>query len=82
MQVEATKIVLKAPGNICLKLYYYVPLSTFAFKFSLRRYNEEADLYKRLPQRGGQDSGGGAGMVGWCRLTLSYLRRQQLELSD
>jgi hypothetical protein len=32
------KPVMKAPGSVLLKLIYYQPLSTFVFKFNLRRY--------------------------------------------
>ena len=34
------KPVLKVPGSMLLKLIYDEPLSTFAFKFNLRRYTE------------------------------------------
>ena len=30
--------MLKAPGSMLLKVIYYQPLSTFAFKFNLRLY--------------------------------------------
>ena len=33
---------LKAPGTNLLTLHYDEPLSTFAFKFNLRRYNMAA----------------------------------------
>ena len=36
------KLVLKAPGNNCLKLKYDKLLSSFAFKFNLRRYTKYA----------------------------------------
>ena len=40
MQVDPIRPKLKAPGTKPLKLQYDEPLSTFAFKFKLRRYNE------------------------------------------
>ena len=40
MQVDPIKPTLKAPGTERLKLEYDIPLSSFAFKFNLRRYNE------------------------------------------
>jgi hypothetical protein len=36
---------LKSPGTKSLKLYYHILLSTSAFKFNLRRYNEELHTY-------------------------------------
>ena len=41
MQVDPVKPILKAPGYMLLKLIYDRPLSTFAFKFNLRRYIKE-----------------------------------------
>ena len=41
MQVEPLKPTSKAPGSTHLKLKCDEPLSTFAFKFNLRRYNKE-----------------------------------------
>ena len=38
MQVHPIKSMLKAPGTMLLKLKYDEPLSTFAFKFNVRRY--------------------------------------------
>ena len=38
VQVDPMKHVLKAPGNVLLKLSYDGPLSNFAFNFNLRRY--------------------------------------------
>ena len=38
MQVDPIKPTLNAPGIKLLKLIYDVPLSNFAFKFSLRHY--------------------------------------------
>ena len=40
MQVDPIKPTLKAPGTKRLKLKYDGLLSSFAFKFNLRRYNE------------------------------------------
>ena len=41
VQVDPIKPTLKAPGTKLLKLQYDKPLSTFAFKFNLRRYTLE-----------------------------------------
>ena len=38
MQVDPIKPTLKVPGTKRLKLKYYEPLSSFAFKLNLRRY--------------------------------------------
>ena len=40
MQVDPIDPVLKAPGYMLLKLICDEPLSSFAFKFNLRCYNE------------------------------------------
>ena len=40
MQVDPIKPMLKAPGTERLKLEYDELLSTFAFKFNLRRYTK------------------------------------------
>jgi len=40
VQVDPIKPALKAPGTERLKLKYDVPLSSFAFKFNLRRYTK------------------------------------------
>ena len=40
MHVDPVKPTLKAPGIKLFKLKYDKPLSDFAFKFNLRRYNE------------------------------------------
>ena len=48
MQVDTIKPKLKAPETKRLKLKYVELLSSFAFNFNLRRYNEEdclTDLY-------------------------------------
>ena len=44
MQDNPIKPTLKAPGTKRLKLKYDELLSTFAFKFNLRRYNMDAGL--------------------------------------
>jgi hypothetical protein len=41
VQVDPIKPASKAPGTKRLKPKYDDPLSNFAFKFNLRRYNEE-----------------------------------------
>jgi hypothetical protein len=58
-----------------LKLQYDDPLSKFAFKFNLRRYNEGC-LFATV-----FDSDALADMVGRCSLTLSNSRRKRLELT-
>ena len=59
MQVDPIKSTLKAPGIKLLKLEHDKPLSNFAFKFNLRRYNtEELRREQETP-------------VGRCRLTVS-----------
>jgi hypothetical protein len=42
VQVDPIKPTLKAPGIKRLKLVRDDPLTNFAFKFNLRRYNEVA----------------------------------------
>ena len=42
MRVDPFKPTLKAPGIKLFKLKYDKPLSNFAFKFKLRRYNQDA----------------------------------------
>jgi hypothetical protein len=44
VQVDPIKPTLKAPEFERLKLQCYEPLSNFAFKFKLRRYNEEPHI--------------------------------------
>ena len=44
MQVDPIKPTLKAPGTKRLKLTYHKLLSSFAFKFNLRRYLEVAPV--------------------------------------
>jgi len=48
VQFDPTKPTVKAPATKRLKLHYDKPLSTFAFNFNLRRYNEA-----RLTELGG-----------------------------
>ena len=47
MQVDPDKPVLKAPGSKRLKLYYDESLSSFNFKFNLRRCIEDLETTKR-----------------------------------
>jgi hypothetical protein len=42
VEVDPIKPTLKAPGTKCLKLNYDGLLSSFAFKFNLRRYITES----------------------------------------
>ena len=42
VQVDPMKPTLKAPGSECLQLKYAYLLSTYAFKFNLRRYTPES----------------------------------------
>ena len=44
MQVDPIKPTVKAPGTKRLKLECHKLLSTFAFKFNLRRYTEAAKI--------------------------------------
>ena len=44
-QVDPIEPTLKAPGTDRLKLKYDVPPFKFAFKFNLRRYNEEEEYH-------------------------------------
>jgi hypothetical protein len=50
MQIDPIKATLKAPGSQALKEQYDKLLSTFAFKFNLRRYSKEqgGDLQRLL----------------------------------
>ena len=41
VQVDPIRPTLKAPGTKRLKLKYDEPVSNFAFKFNLRRYNQK-----------------------------------------
>jgi len=43
VQVDPTKPTLKAHGTKRLKLKFALLLSNFAFKFNLRRYDEEVE---------------------------------------
>jgi hypothetical protein len=42
VQVDPMKPMFKAPGSMLLKLIYDEPLSSFTFKFNLRRYSTAA----------------------------------------
>ena len=68
MQVDPVKLMLKPPGTQHLKLKCDILLSTFAFKFNLRRYTVGRDLIcercDELPDI----------KAGRCRLTLSNPR--------
>jgi hypothetical protein len=57
MQIDFMKPTLKAPGTKRSKLKHDEPLSSSAFKFNLRRYNQVPDMW--------------ADKVGRCRLTES-----------
>ena len=63
MQVDPIIPRLKAPGIKRLKLQYDETLSIFAFKFNLRRHNEDDEL--------DETEFAGFSAVGRCRLTLS-----------
>jgi hypothetical protein len=81
VQVDPIKPTLKAPGSERSKLKRDVLLSTSAFKFSLRRYNEEKDgvinsVRDEIAKKGLPDS-----KVGRCILTLSNPLLTRLELS-
>jgi hypothetical protein len=67
VQVDPIKPTLKAPGTKRLKLDYDEPLSEFAFKFNLRRYNTVVHVHPSL----GLAAGGVPLTVGRCKLTLS-----------
>ena len=53
------KPVLKAPGSMLLKLIYDEPLSTYAFKFNLRRYNMDNWWVLRILNHVVWDTSGG-----------------------
>jgi len=61
VQVHSMKPKLKPPETTCLKLKWDIVLSTFAFKFNMRRYTEvlPAQVMQRI-------------LAGRCRLTLSH----------
>ena len=65
MRVDPIKPTLKVPGTKRLKLKRVDLLSSFAFKFNLRRYNKDA-------KEGKADEKAEKEMekVGRCRLTL------------
>jgi len=57
VQIDPIKPTLKPPGTERLKLECDILLSTFAFKFNLRRYNKAEDMLDMfnedpLPQHG------------------------------
>jgi hypothetical protein len=55
VRVDPIKPTLKAPGTIRLKLHYDKLLSTFAFKFYLRRYTKGGRL--PMPMRSWEEVG-------------------------
>jgi len=63
MQVDPMKPMLKPPGTKHLKLKCGMLLSTFAFKFNLRRYNEYIGNKSHVHMNSTK--------VGRCKLTLS-----------
>ena len=65
MQVDPIKTNFKLPGTKRLRLKCDGPLSNFAFKFKLRRYNLDEFFAKRVGAIKRQYA------VGRCRLTLS-----------
>jgi len=56
VQVDPIKPTFKAPGTKRLKLKYDESVSNFAFKFNLRRYNQERERLREKRKRkvGGQ----------------------------
>jgi len=69
VHVDPIKTMLKPPGTNRLRLKYNIPLSSFAFEVSLRRYTKEMAAIREkcmhtLWQRAGVH------WVGRCRLTL------------
>jgi len=52
VQVDPIKATLKAPGTQRLKLQYDEPLSNFAFKFNLRRYNSVWSIGASVDEEG------------------------------
>ena len=46
MQVDPINPMLKAPGTHLLTLKYDEMLSSFAFKFNLRRYNQVPEMHR------------------------------------
>jgi hypothetical protein len=63
MQVDPIKPTLKAPGTKRAKLKCDKPLSNFAFKLKLRRYDKVLEIVVGFDLLGDK--------VGRCRLTLS-----------
>jgi hypothetical protein len=55
VQVDPIKPALKAPGTKRSELIYDGPLSNFAFKFNLRRYNL-VHIYTDLGRKAGADT--------------------------
>jgi len=64
VQVDPIKPTLKVPGTKRLKVQYDELLSSFPFKFNLRRYIEVREELA---------AAAAAAVVGRCRLTVSKL---------
>ena len=69
VQVDPINPTLKAPGTKRLKLKCDDMVSSFAFKFNLRRYT-----MAEAAARSDADGRGAVCVVGRCRLTLSNPR--------
>ena len=93
VQADPVKPTLKAPGIELSKLKYDESLTTFAFKFNLRRYKWDKYIVPQSLKPGLNfiaHHWGRYGMlemrrrlkVGRCRLTLSNPRSKRLELSS
>ena len=83
MQVDSIKIRIETkPKFQRLQLKYAKLLSSFAFKFNLRRYNMVSLVEGNEHDPTGKASVQGVVMVGRCTLTLSNPRCKRLELSS
>ena len=71
MQVDSIEATVQAPGTKRLRLKHDEPLSSFAFKFNLRRYIEGEDGM----DVDGEDGGGGGGgkRAGWREAAYSLV---------
>jgi hypothetical protein len=74
VQVDTLKPTLKAPGTKRLKLDFDELLSSFAFKFNLRRYAKAIKNEVELAGMVEAHLRDGVAMVGRCRLTPSNPR--------
>ena len=89
MQVHPIQPKLKPPGSKRLKLKCDALLSTFAFKFNLRRYikairkaaRKQARAQMSAAGAGGGGGGGGSALVGGRRRQGLTLVHFQLNLS-